>query len=66
MITAEEKVFTIQDLRYIILSFYLDKIKKKKIIRKKLFKKIKEKISNKIDNCLFFIIFKIYNKIYLS
>ena len=66
MISAEEKVFTIQDLRYIILSFYLDKVKKKKIIRKTFYQKIKEKISNKINNCLFFIVLKIYYKFYLS
>ena len=63
MIKAEEKVFTIQDLRYIILSFYLDK-SKLKIKRKTLFNRIKERLNDKIDTCIFLIILKIYRIFY--
>ena len=49
MISAEEKVFSIQDLRYIILSFYLDKFKNKRNKRKSFFNKIKEIIYDKLE-----------------
>lgn len=63
MITAEEKVFSISDLRFIILSFYLEKrIYRKKKISK--FKKIKNKISSKFDSCLFYIILRIWRYLY--
>jgi hypothetical protein len=64
MISAEEKVFSIQDLRYIILSFYLDKFKNKRNKRKSFFNKIKEIIYDKLDICIFYIVLKIYRNFY--
>ena len=55
---SQEKVFSIPELRLYILSYYLEKSKKKKI-KRSFYKFIKNRINDKIDNIIYYIVIKL-------
>lgn len=56
--SAEERVFSIPGLRFIILEYYLDKTIKKIQDKPNCISSIKSNISNFVDSILFYLLIK--------